>query len=646
VHIQHEFGIFGESYGKNLILLLRNLKKPTIITFHTALPNPNPELKDIVSAINNHVQKIIVMTEMSKQIIINEYGIDSSKISVIPHGIHPVNFSDGANSRADLGLSKKTIISTFGLLSQGKGIEYGIEAMVEVVKKDPTAVYLIIGATHPVVLKNDGEIYRNSLIKKIRQLNLKNHVFFYDKYLAIDELLHFLDATDIYLALSQDPNQAVSGTLSYALGSGRPVVSTSFAHAKEDVTNDTGILVDFKDVNGISDALLLLIGNKELRKNMGKNAYFKTRSRTWRNIALGHMTEYIKLAPELAIEEKNLPKIKLSHINTMTDSFGIFQFAKLLVPDPLSGYTIDDNSRALLAVTKYYDIYKKKNVLHLINTYLDFIEYVQKEHGGFHNYVEFDKKIPHDQHVKMNLESAGTKGIYALSMVASSKSLPSQFQEKAINLFEKNIHVLDHVTSPRSVAFAIKSLCAWYAVKPSDDIKNTVSKLADLLVKYFENSSSQEWKWFEEILAYSNGILPNSLIDAYKLIKKEKYLTVARESLDFLILQSFEGELCMPIGQNGWHKKGGKKQTHDQQPEEVASLVSALKAMYDITRDEKYNRRMRNAFDWFLGNNILHGVVYNQATGGCYDGLGKKEINLNQGAESTIMYLLARLEYE
>ena len=646
VNIQHEFGIFGGSYGAHLILFLRELKKPVVITFHTVLPSPNPVLKDMVGAISNHVQKIIVMTEMSKRILIAEYGIDSEKIVIIAHGIHPVNFSNGQKNRANLGLAKATVISTFGLIGPGKGIEYGIEAMAEVVKKYPAAVYLIIGATHPVVLKNKGEVYRNSLVQQVHDLGLEGHVFFYDKYLELQELLYFLDATQIYLALSQDPNQAVSGTLSYALGSGRPVVSTSFAQAKNDVTLDVGILVDFKDPSAIAAALNTLIADHKLRETMGRNAYLKTRARTWRNSVLRHMNEYISLVPSLGDEEKNLPRIRLTHLTAMTDNFGIIQFANLITPDPSSGYTLDDNARALAAMVKYCEVSGNKKVFHLVHTYLNFIEYVQKDGAGFHNYVDIKKNITHNNRLDENLESSSARAMYALAATAAAVSLPEQFREKAAQLFKKHLPLLQGVTSPRSIAYAIKALRFWNSAYPAAEIVTMAAGLADKLIEHYEKVGVNDWRWFEDILAYANGIMPDSLVDAYTLTKNERYLSVARESLDFLIANSFKENICVPIGQDGWLKRGEKRYNYDQQPEEAASLVLALKSMYEATRDKKYARLMRQAFDWFLGNNLLHNVVYDQNSGGCFDGLGEREVNLNQGAESTIMYLSARLEFE
>lgn len=646
VNVQHEFGIYGGKYGSHLILFLRELKKPVIITFHTVLPAPNKEVYDAVSSINNHVCSIIVMTQTSKNILIKDYDIDSQKITVIPHGIHSTEFVDSKKAKHDLGYSKNITISTFGLLSKGKGIEYGIEAMAKVVKKFPHAVYLIIGATHPVVLKNEGEIYRNTLVKKIHSLKLENNVFFYSRYLEISELLHFLEATDVYLALSQDPNQAVSGTLSYALGSGKPVVSTSFAQAREDVTDETGILVDFKDTSQIATALTELVADPEKRQRMAKNAYFRTRGRTWRNAILAYMREYIHIVPSLKDTEKNIPRIKLSHIFELTNDFGMVQFAQLTKPDTSSGYTTDDNARALIALITCYEKLEKKRVLPLIQTYIHFIEYVEQKNGGFHNYVDTKKKIPHDQHLKENLETTSARVMFALSKTVASDKLPKMLRENAAAIFIRNMHIGKNMTSPRSIACFIKALVAWNNTHPSLDLKLYVEQLAEKLTTMFEKNNSRDWKWFEDILAYSNAIIPDALIDAYTLLKKEKYLSIARQSLDFLLGYSFEEDVCVPVGQNGWLKRGEKKHRYDQQPEEVSMLIFALKSMYRITGEEKYNKMRRSAFTWFLGNNTLHQVVYNQSTGGCYDGVGEREINLNQGAESTIMYLLARLSFE
>lgn len=644
VNVQHEFGIFGGPYGSNLLLFLKKLTKPSVITFHTVLPGPNPELRETVVALNSRVSSIVVMTETSKKILLADYGIEESRIKVIPHGIHSTDFTDGRESKKRLNLSKRTVISTFGLLNRGKGIEHGIEAMAGVVKKIPNAVYLIIGATHPVVLKNEGEEYRNKLIQRVRDLKLEKNVLFYNRYFSVPELLKFLDATDIYLSLSQNPNQAVSGTLTYALGCGRPVVSTAFAQAKEDVPPEMGVLVGFDNPKEIENAVVSLAEDPKRRLELGRNAYFRSRGRTWPNVLISYMKEFIRIAPSLGKTEKNMPKISLEHIIRMTDDFGMIQFAKMTSPDPASGYTTDDNCRALVALTRYYEKSGRKKALPLIQTYISFLEQVEWS-GGFHNYVDINKKIVPDQHERENLESMNSRVMFALSKAAASPSLPEAVKKRASALFKRKIWLAEKAAAPRSIAYHIKAMASWKAIDPETSLL-IVTRLADKLCAFYEENSGPQWKWFEEIMAYSNGVLPDSLLDAYTLTKNPKYLAIAHEAIDFLVENSFEGEVCMPIGQSGWLRRGGKKYLHDQQPEEVAVLVMTLKSIYRITRDEKYKKRMMDAFSWFLGNNSLQQVVYNQATGGCYDGLGERYINLNQGAESTVMYLLARLAFE
>lgn len=645
VNIQHEFGIFGGEYGNYIVSFMENLTKPIVLTFHTVLPAPNGLRKQTVEQLGTHADTLVVMTETSKAILSRDYAIDTAKIQVIPHGIHPEPFSDGKKAKTKLGLQGKLVVSTFGLLSKGKGIEYGIEALPDVIKEFPNLEYHILGATHPAVLAEEGETYRESLARKVEKLGLQSHVIFHNKYLALKELLCFLEATDIYMALTTDQDQAVSGTFSYALGAGRPVISTPFAQAREVITSETGILAKFKNPATFQDALLILLREPTRRKEMGRRAYFRTRSWTWHNVALSYMREYIKLAPTLNRIEKNLPKIKLDHILKLTDKFGMLQFAELTTPDPSSGYTVDDNARALLAVTRYYERYKTNKALMLAKVYINFIDYVAQLFGEFYNYVEYNRSIPVEKNTADSLEDARARTLYALAETVASPSLPKELRDKATALYEPSAYSFAPI-HPRAIAVFVKSLAIWMRVDPSGENKQKLIFYADALVKMYRKHSVPNWQWFGNSLTYSNAVIPEALAIAYLITKNEECLVVARESMDFLISYSFEGDTCVPIGQKGWFMKGGEKQLHDQQPEEVAVLVQALKTMYELTEEERYKKLMLTAFSWFMGNNTLHQVVYDHVTGGCYDGVGKEQVNLNQGAESTVMYLLARLAAE
>ncbi len=646
VSVQHEYGIFGDNYGENIILFLKELQKPASVTFHTVLPTPSEGMKSVTMEIISLADRIIVMTDLAKQFLINTYQTSADKIRVIPHGIHPQIYTDSKAAKKKLGLENKTIIMTFGLLGRGKGIEYGIEAMPKIIEKYPEAIYLVVGGTHPVVLRNEGEVYRNELTEKTKKLAIENNVIFHNKYVSTTELLTYLEATDIYLCLSQEPNQAVSGTLTYALGAGRAVVSTPFMQAKEIITNDVGILVDFKEHTGIEHAILNLLEDVEKRLSMGKSAYFNTRIMTWPNVALAFMRTFSEILPTITETNKSLQPIKIDYLKKLTDEFGLLQFADLNNPNPRWGYTLDDNARALVAMCWYDKKYPSQENQFLLDTYMKFIERSQKHDGGFNNYFDTNKG-PYDEMNKgVNLEDSNARAIWAAALASTSLE-NKDIRDRSLKVFEKELSNHQKIHSPRAVAFYIKAFAEYYLHhKNSEDAYKRIEQYADFLVDIFHDASDDKWRWFEHTLTYSNGVLPEALLIAYEITQKPSYLTVGKETLDFLANHSFEGDMCSPVGQAGWYKKGGQKIRYDQQPEEVSALVLALKKMFFISKDKKYHKQMSLAFDWFLGNNISKQLVYTHATGGCYDGIRLKGINLNQGAESTVSYLLARLAIE
>lgn len=645
VSIQHEFGIFGKDSGANIIAFLEEIRKPVTVTLHTVVPRPSEEMRQVMIRIVQAADRLIVMTATAKTLLETVYGANPDVIRTIYHGIHPLPYTESRNMKEKFGLSGRRVLSTFGLLGRGKGIEQGIASLPKIVEQYPDAVYLIIGATHPVVVAREGEAYRNELMDLVKKLGMEKHVIFYDKYFSTPELLKLLQATDIYLALSQNPDQAVSGTLTYALGVGRPVVSTAFMQAREIITSEVGSLVGFGESDSISREVLALFGDEERLAQMGRAAYFRTRGMIWPNIALSYMREFIPLSLDLARREQSLPPIDLSHMRKLTDSFGMLQFAILDEPDPAWGYTLDDNARALIAMAWHSKDNPTPEVSSLAETYLSFLEKSSRTDGGFENYFTGKKILDNEKNAAEDLADANARALWALAVCATS-SLPEDLRARATTLFKKQLKADHTLRPPRSAAFLIKSLAAWLEANDDEPVRKILVHSADSLVSLFNASASGEWQWFEDIMTYSNAILPEALLKAYKVTKNEEYLKVAQASLDFLVSQSFEGDVAMPIGQAGWFKKGGVKGVYDQQPEEVSSLVLALQTMHELTGDRSYAKRMHQAFHWFLGNNALNQVVYSQMTGGCYDGLGAKEINLNQGAESTVSYLLARLAVE
>ncbi len=704
VNIQHEFGIFGGEYGFYLLAFLDALKRPSIITFHSVLPSPNPKLYDVVKLISEKSSGLIVMTNRSKEILVREYGISEDKISCIPHGIHSMPYISSIKQKYVLSFFKRTTLLTFGFLSRGKGIEYVIEALPKVVNAYPDFLYIVLGVTHPGVLKEEGESYRNFLIEKVLALKLSSNVNFYNEYADLDKLLQFLKATDIYISTSLDPNQAVSGTLSYALGVGRPVISTPFAQAKELVTQKTGILVNFKDPDSYAEAIIKLLKELQLREQLGKNAYFRTRNMTWDNVALEYSKLFSKYSNNVAevSEYKKIPRINLSHMFCLTDDFGIIQFAKLSLPDISSGYTLDDNARALIVACLYYDELgksikityldkQKTGLINRIKIYLDFIEFLlgpnsegQSGNGGiFHNYVKSDRTIDFELNKKENLDDANGRAMWALAVVASVDSLPEGIKNKALSLLNKRIERHKMFESPRATAFYIKGVCLLLrrikaiegrrdldASGPSssaslpllpplrraeDETKKRLLVewrvkaekilivLCDRLVSLYRGVSSADWQWFENYLTYSNAVLPEALILGYEQTRNSDYFDIGIKTLDFLISHTFVNGMYIPTGQDGWHHRTGQRRYFDQQPEDVSAMVCALSSACLVTGKDSYKKLMHVAFNWFLGDNVLKQMVYDRTTGGCYDGVGEGHINLNQGAESTTSYLIARL---
>ncbi|MDD3284917.1 MAG: glycosyltransferase [Patescibacteria group bacterium] len=646
ISIQHEFGIFGEEYGSNLILFLKEIKKPVIVTFHSVLPNPDEKMKMVIYEIDRYSKGIVVMTKLSKEILIKDYKIDSEKIKVIPHGIHSVPYTDGKKAKSIFGFSGKLVLSTFGFLSSGKGLEYIIDSLPPIIEKFPNVKFIISGITHPNILEQEGEKYRNFLMQKVNELKLENNVHFYNEYFDIDKLLKLLEATDIYISPSLNPNQAVSGTMSYALGSGRAVISTSFSQAKEDITNEVGRLVDFKNSQAFTNAIFELIGGEKMFLQIGKNAYFRTRHMTWENVAYSYMKFFSKFVPDLINIQKKFPPIKFEHIIKLTDDFGIIQFAELTEPDLSSGYTLDDNARALIATSFYYKKTQNKFLLKLIAIYLNFIEGLIKSDGYFYNYVNEKRIIDEERNIIEDSQDPSARALYALSVVLNTEQIPLFLKEKAKNIINKSIEKNISFSSPRSIAFYVKALNCLFLEYKDQKFFDILKQNCDKLVYLYESSHSFSWEWFEGYLTYSNAVLSEALIVGYSIIKDKKYLDIAEKTFNFLINQTFKNDKYIPIGQNGWFIKDKKRHYFDQQPEDTASTVQAFNKMFMLTNKDIYRKFANTAFNWFLGDNILGQVVYDRTTGGCYDGIGKKFINLNQGAESTISYILARLSFD
>jgi glycosyltransferase involved in cell wall biosynthesis len=645
VLIQHEFGFFKKQEPA-FLQFLTELTKPVVVVFHTVLPYPDELLKSKIKSIAAACESIIIMTHNSADILMNDYGLPKEKISVIAHGTHLVPHLNRESLKKKYGFKGRKVLTTFGLLSSGKSIETTLKSLPLIIKTNPDVLFLVIGKTHPEVLKEEGEKYRISLEAMVNEYNLTKHVKFINNYLALPYLLEYLQLTDIYLFTTNDPNQAVSGTFAYAMSCGCPIISTPIPHAKEVLTEDTGIIFDFRNSQQLADRVLLLLNNTQLRRNIRINTLQKIVSTAWENSAIEHTMLFKKIAGDKITIQYNLPSINLNHLKQMTTDTGIIQFSKINQPDLCSGYTLDDNARALVAMSMHFILTHDNKSIWYINKYLTFIKLCQQPTGDFLNYVDIENKFT-DQNKTSNLDDANGRALWALGYLISEKELiPEKISSEAINLIQKAIPRIETIHSTRAMAFAIKGLYLYQRTIKSSENLNLVKTLANRLVQMYKHESDKKWRWFEGYLTYANSILPEAMLYAWLLTGKTVYKEIALSSFNFLLFKTFNENGIEVISNKNWLQRGQAAGHFGEQPIDVAYTIMTLSKFYDIFDDEDYLIKMETAFNWFLGNNRLHQIIYNPCTGGCYDGLEETHVNLNQGAESAISYLMARLTAE
>ncbi len=643
VVMQHEFGFFAKS-ETDFKLFFESISKPIVFVFHTVLPNPSAALSAKVKDMEAIATSIIVMTKNAKKILMREYQVPAYKISVIPHGTHLVGPLDRKKLKHRYELSQKHVLSTFGLLSSSKSIETTLDALPAVIKSHPDVLFLILGKTHPTIVKNEGEKYRSMLEEKVKALNIEKHVRFVNKYLPLPVLLEYLQLTDIYLFTSKDPNQAVSGTFSYAVSCGCPVISTPIPHAKEVLNNNNGIIIDFENSEQLSKAIITLLDNEILREEISSNSLHKMASTAWQNSAIAHAQLFEKITANTFQLKFKVPPLNINHIKKMTTNFGMIQFSKIANPDIHSGYTLDDNARALIAMCQHYQIFRIENDLILINTYLKFVKHAIQDNGLFLNYFNEQRELT-SQNYYENLDDSKGRAIWALGYTSSLKNvLTKAIIQEAENLLDIALTQIDKIHSTRAMAFIIKGL---YYQNNQENI-DLIRMFANRLVQMYKHEKSNDWHWFENYLTYGNSVLPEALLCAYSITGNNEYKTIAIESFDFLLSKIFLGGKIKVISNKGWHIKDAIAEVTigGEQPIDVAYTVMALEKFYSVFKKEEYKQKLNIAFNWFLGENHLRQIVYNPCTGGCYDGVEEHNVNLNQGAESTLSYLLARLSIE
>jgi glycosyltransferase involved in cell wall biosynthesis len=656
VCLQFEYGIFGGKAGSYILSLLRNLKMPMITTLHTVLKNPNVEQRRVMDELLAKSDYVVVMCQKAVEILHDVYKTPPDKVRLIPHGIHDVPFIDPNFYKDQYGVEGKIVILTFGLLSPQKGIEVVLRALPEVIKNHPNVVYLVAGVTHPNLLRHEGEKYRLSLQRLADELGIKGQVIFYNKFVPIEELNELITLADIYITPYLEETQITSGTLAYAFGAGNAVISTPYWHAQELLADGRGILVPFGDSDSITKAITRLIQNEVERHTMRKNAYLLGREMTWNKVAqqYGNLFAEARQKRSAVMRKKIsmrsldeqppiLPEIKLDHLMRMTDSIGIFQHAKHNVPNFAEGYCTDDNSRALILTVLLENLGTINSLIinDLATRYLGFVRYAWDEKAArFRSFLTFQRKWEDD----FSEDSHG-RAVWALG-TCIGRSRNEGFSQMAAEIFEYTLTPVSSFSSPRAWAFALIGAQEYQRRFPGDrSARNIMEVLSTKLMRLYDENCSAEWKWFEPVLSYCNAVIPRALIVSGRGLANKKMLGCGIESLNWLItVQTSSRGHFQPVGRDKVFERGSSKPVFDQQPVEAYSTISACLEAYITTKDKRWYNEAEKAFQWFLGTNDLGIPLYDPVNGGCYDGLHVDRVNRNQGAESTIAFLLSLYE--
>ncbi|HWA77255.1 MAG TPA: glycosyltransferase family 4 protein [Polyangiaceae bacterium] len=653
VSLQHEYGIFGGKCGSHVLTLLRELRMPVVTTLHTILTSPSPLQRTTLDAIIELSDRVVVMSEHGASTLRDLHGVDASRIDVIPHGI-PLA-AEGTRGKAQLGLADQKVILTFGLLSPDKGVEYVIEALPAILQQHPKTVFVVLGATHPHVKERHGEAYRLDLLSRVRRLHLEASVVFHDRFVEDDELAEFLAAADIYVTPYLNPQQSTSGTLARAVAAGRAVISTPYWHARELLTDGRGLLVPVRDSAAIASAANDLLGNDEARAELGRRARDHARASEWPVVARSYLQSF-----ERALEGQrrrqsppaswplarpaDLPELNLEHLQAMTDDTGLIQHATFDVPRYQEGYCLDDNARALLLMTLLEETsgVRAKQSRSFSARYLAFVSFAfNQDTQRFRNFMSYARHWLED----VGSEDSHARALWALGTVAGRSGEPSR-QGLARQLFQHALPALPSFTSPRAWAHTLLGINEYLRAFPEDaSAQAQRQELVAKLCALYKRHATPDWQWFEDSLSYDNARLSQALIVSGEALGSEEASSIGLRSLAWLaITQSSADGHFAPIGSNGFHSKGGVKAQFDQQPLEAAAMVSASLDALRATGDPRWARYGRAAFDWFLGQNHLGTPLYDAATGGCRDGLHSDRPNENQGAESTLSFLMALLE--
>ena len=655
VSLQHEFGIFGGPAGNHISALLDRLTMPVVTTLHTVLADPTAEQRHALDRIVAASAKLVVMSEKGRELLRQVFEVPADIIEVIPHGIPDVPFAEPHEAKLRLGFGGRPVILTFGLLSPNKGIEVVIDAMPLVLQGRPDAVYVVLGATHPNLVRHQGESYRESLIARAKELGVENHVVFLDQFVDQQMLLDYISMCDVYVTPYLSEAQLTSGTLAYSFGSGKAVVATPYWHAQELLADNRGVLVPFGDATAIGSAIRDLLTDDRRRNAMRTRAYADSRSMTWERTAERYLAMFDNLIPRQrlrlvprpsgitpAIETSHLPDLQTGHLRLMCDDTGLLQHAIHSTPDRSHGYCVDDNARALLLACALNSAGEEGLPDSLTGHFSAFVQHAwNPETGRFRNFLGYDRRW---------LEATGSedshgRALWALG-VAALRDTSATRRSWAAELFAAALPAVESFTSPRAWAFTLLGLDDYCVAQPGNDTALRLRRLlADRLVALLVAVEDKSWVWFEEGLAYDNARLPQALISTGIALGATEYIAAGLRSQRWLMTLQVTGSGCFrPIGTEGFRDRRSAPEAFDQQPLEATATISACLAAWRAESDDAWRTEAARAFAWFLGTNDLAVPLVDVETGSCRDGLHRDRPNENRGAESALSYLLSLAE--
>ncbi len=666
VCLQHEYGIFGGPAGSHILHLLRALKMPVVTTLHTVLREPNPGQMQEMEEIAELSDRLIVMSQLSSQFLQEIFKVPGSKIDIVPHGVPDLPFLDPNFYKDRFGVEGKAVLLTFGLLSPNKGIENVIQALPQILSKHKNVAYIVAGATHPHILRREGDNYRASLQALAKEMGVESQVIFHNRFVSPDEMVEFIGAADIYITPYRHEAQVVSGTLAYALGAGKAIISTPYWHAIELLDDRRGALVPFQNPDAIAHKTIELLDTPAIRHAMRKRAYLFAREMVWKRVAQGYMESFSRVlsdrmeSPKVQFSARliekslgQLPELKLNHLHHLTDDTGILQHAIFTIQNRSEGYTTDDNARALIlaVLLERMDMDKDRAEKAELpsakspSLYLSFLEHAfNPAKGRFKNFLSYDRRW----NEPVGSEDCHGRALWALGTVLG-RSRNQGCRGAAGRLFECALPAVLEFSSPRAWAYTLLGVQQYLTSYPVDrEAQKPRSALSRRLFEMYESIRRPDWKWFENVLAYGNARLPQSLLLVGSACSDDRMVSAGLESLDWLsTVQRCESNgHFVPIGSQGFYRQNGEKARFDQQPLEAAGAVSACLQAYRITGDSHWRNEAWSAFNWFLGDNDLQLPLYDSANGGCRDGLHPDRANENQGAESTLSFLMALIEMQ